>query len=165
MLLCVIVAASSMSVSAKKWRVFFDANLGRGLVDHWGYEKEFGFGAMALLSSGYQLNKAFVGGGIGFAHSGEYDTLPVFFQFRYDFFKKNPKAFSPFVSCRLGYSIGVNNLYYSNEGIFVFPSVGFRKGLSNRLGLNLGLSGGVYGRLECYDTDIWGTFVNIGIDF
>lgn len=170
MLLSVIVAASSMSVSAKKWRIFTDLNVGYGIDYCYEEESYYGFSGMMLLSGGYQLKKCFIGLGTGYVSSfGDFGAVPIYATFRYDFFKNDPKSFSPYVSYSLGYCIATG---FCKDGLFVLPSVGLRKGLTETLGLNLGISAGYYGKAEVdgkyedYEgSDAWGVFFNIGLDF
>ena len=168
MLLCVIVAASSMSVSAKNWRVFTDVNLGYGGDEAYkGVEKQFT--SMMLLSGGYQYKKLFLGLGTGIATTfGDVSEVPIYAQVRLDFFKKDPKSFSPYISSRLGYSAAAG---YCGDGVFAEISGGFRKGLTENLGLNLGLSLATYGTLidDYYSDEVdvgnSGVFFNVGLDF
>lgn len=183
MLLCVIVAASSMSVSAKKWRVITDVGLGYAIfgdyqeVEVWGPEN--GFCVQPLISAGYQLNKLFLGGGLGINHiltKHAATSFPLFAHIRYDFFKNDPKTFSPFISYRVGYSL--QGADYGTAGLFINPSVGFRKGISSTVGLNISISyscgkaeyailrGDHFHSWDEYDTINFGTIsINIGIDF
>ena len=170
-LLCVVIAASSMSVNAKNWRVFTDLNLGYGLSFVELDEKEYSFGGMLLASTGYQNNKMFIGCGTGFILSGETQSLPIYAQFRYDFFKIDPMAFTPFKSLRAGYSLATSD--DAESGIFANPTIGLRKGISETVGLNIGLSYSIYGKTAYYydkeeidgNINAWGIFFNIGLDF
>lgn len=181
MLLCVIVAASSMSVSAKKFRVITDVGLGYTMVNHkgkflgWGVED--GFCIQPLISAGYQSNKLFIGGGLGLNHTFTEDgatSIPLFAHIRYDFFKNDPKTFSPFISYRVGYSYAAGD--FSDSGLFINPSFGFRKGISSTVGLNLSIAYSLCGKgyydyyddYNCYEytkTNISVILFNIGIDF
>lgn len=183
MLLSVIVAASSMSVSAKKWRVITDVGLGYTMVNHkgkftgWGVED--GFCMQPLISAGYQSNKLFIGGGLGLNHTFTEDgatSIPLFAHIRYDFFKNDPKTISPFVSYRVGYcsDVGYN---CGDGGLFINPSVGLRKGISSTVGINLSIAYSLCGKgyYEYYGeynylypytkTNISVILFNIGIDF
>ena len=168
MLLCVIIAASSMSISAKKWRIFTDINLGSGVTSYYDNTVENSFSGMLLLSGGYQHQKCFLGLGCGLISDDErVISFPFYAHVRYDFFKENPKSFSPFVSLRIGYSKG--NCNFTEDGIIFLPSVGFRKGLTENIGLNLGASAGIYGKtydvVDVSSTTCWGVFINVGLDF
>lgn len=173
MLLSVIVAASSMSVSAKKWRVITDVGLGYTMVNHkgkftgWGVEDGFCF--QPLISAGYQSNKLFIGGGLGLNHTFTEcgaTSIPLFSHIRYDFFKNNPKTFSPFISCRVGYCSAAGD--YSDGGLFINPSVGLRKGISSTVGINLSIAYSLCGKgyvSGIEKTNISVIHINIGIDF
>lgn len=171
-----------MSISAKKFRIITDVGLGYTMVNHkvnfegWGVEDGFCF--QPLISAGYQSNKLFIGGGLGLNHTfTEYETtsIPLFAHIRYDFFKNNPKTISPFVSCRVGYSYATGDK--SVNGLFINPSVGFRKGISSTVGLNLSIAYSLCGKgyydyyddyNNCYEytkTNISVIHINIGIDF
>ena len=171
MLLCVIIAASSMSISAKKWRIFTDINLGSGVTSYYDNTVENSFSGMLLLSGGYQHQKCFLGLGCGLISDVEKVTsIPFYAHVRYDFFKENPKSFSPFVSLRIGYSLAnYSNGSPTEDGIIFLPSVGFRKGLTENIGLNLGASAGIYGKtydkIDYSSTTCWGVFINVGLDF
>lgn len=169
MLLCVIVAASSMSTSAKNWRMFTDVNLGSGGACYYDGFTENGFTGMLLLSGGYQYKKLFLGLGTGIASTfADVIEVPIYAQVRFDFFKKDPKSFSPYISSRLGYSAAAG---YCGDGVFAEISGGFRKGLTENLGLNLGLSLATYGTLidDYYSDEVdvgnSGVFFNVGLDF
>lgn len=171
MLLCVIFAASSMSVSAKKWRMFTDVNLGSGVTSYYDDTVENSFSGMLLLSGGYQHQKCFLGLGCGLIFDVEEVTsFPFYAHIRYDFFKEDPKSFSPFVSLRIGYNIANKaNGSHTGDGIIFLPSAGFRKGLTENIGLNLGASAGIYGKtrdvVDFSSTTCWGVFINVGLDF
>lgn len=181
MLLSVIVAASSMSVSAKKWRVITDVGLGYAMVNHkgnfYGWGVEDGSCMQPLISAGYQSNKLFIGGGLGLNHTFTEcaaTSIPLFAHIRYDFFKNDPKTFSPFISYRVGYSL--QGADYATDGLFINSSVGLRKGISSTVGLNLSIAYSLCGKgyyeyyddyNNCYEdkTNISVILFNIGIDF
>ena len=92
-------------------------------------------------SHGYQFKPwLFVGAGAGIklSHKKHYENFdrppkdfymfPVFADVRFDLLKNK---FSPFLDCRVGYTLG-NKAY----GVMLNPSLGCRIGLSNRLAIN-----------------------------
>ena len=182
MLLCVIVAASSMSFSAKNWRAIVDVGFGYMMLSN----KEVAMNEtisrdgvdkctiiQPLISAGYQHNRLFLGGGLGcnLDTPGFASSLPLFAHIRYDFFKNDPKLFSPFVSFRAGYCVSLNTRWYDG-GAFVNPTIGIRKGLSATLGLNLSVSysllgKGIYGEgvFEDYKANLSAITASIGLDF
>lgn len=88
----------------------------------------------ASVSQGYQFNPfLFVGGGIAVEQCVKDNRIysaPVFGQIRTDLkFGK----FTPFADVRLGYN------FANYGGIYFSPSIGYRIGLSSKLGLNIGV--------------------------
>lgn len=161
-----IAVIGVLSCSAQSYRGFLNAEL--GIVDI----SEPGFGANLTMTHGVQLgSKFFLGAGSGISYSSAYFSsglaVPVYADFRFDFWGDN--SWSPFVDLRAGYMINVSE--YWGCGFMVSPTIGMRKRINDRRGLNIGLTYMV-SEAECYDYYYYGNlevfqsiFITIGIDF
>ncbi len=122
----------------KGYRGFFDLEYYKSIdaisQDHFGFS----------TTHGYQLKPwLFVGAGAGmkishkkhskenFGKKVDFYMFPVFADIRFDLLKSK---FSPYLDCRMGYTLG-NKAY----GIMFNPSVGCRVGLTEKLAINASL--------------------------
>ena len=175
------------------------------------YDKPADFNVMFTTTHGVQLNRHFfIGAGAGFIlgtsdgkarriNPSQPDSetatelnlyVPAFVAARWDW--NIAAKVSPFVSCKLGYSLGVaeNGSYNvvgpdgygvgaleANSGFFYQPTVGVRFRLHHHVGLNLGLTlypsyyktdvddGGQYGKGFSATYSRLNFGLNLGIDF
>lgn len=132
-----------MSMAAKAqietgYRGFVDVGYGISLseVSYWdGYHPEsadISNQVFLTTSHGYQLlSHLFVGAGAGvtYYHEGSTVAFPIFGHVRTDFGSR----FGFFAEVKGGYTVK------DIDGAFVAPTVGIRYGLTDRLGLNLGV--------------------------
>lgn len=165
------------------------------------------FAGEVSTTHGVQINRhVFVGAGVGiqfscnrpdFYNSNQYIIdydeytlhVPIYVAARYDL--DIARKVTPFVSCKLGYSLGipVNGAYniigssgdsLSDNGLYFQPTIGIRFRVGHHFGINLGLTlypsyyktsyGSDY--IDSYElTDIQATYhrynfgLNIGFDF
>ena len=122
----------------KGYRGFFDLEFYKYIDAN--SENHFGFST----THGYQFKPwLFVGAGAGMKIShnkhikkgygikGDFFMFPVFADMRFDLLKSK---FSPYLDCRVGYTLG-NSAY----GVMFNPSLGCRMGLTDRLAINASL--------------------------
>lgn len=105
-----------------------------------------GFSIGLSTTHGIQLNRFFIGIGAGIQMMMDIDdglTLPVYADFRYDFFGVHSSNF--FISVKAGYKFGIN--YQDNpeswcgiSGLDITPNIGVRFRLRPNLGINLALN-------------------------
>ncbi len=109
------------------YRGFVDFGGGVGVGD-WG-DGRVGFST----SHGYQFCPYFfLGVGVGLNYHTDWDVveIPIFAHLRSEFLDN---AISPFLDVKIGYSP------YDGTGVYAEPSVGCRVGVTDKLGLSLGI--------------------------
>ncbi len=109
------------------YRGFVDFGGGVGVGD-WG-DGRVGFST----SHGYQFCPYFfLGAGVGLNYHAGWDVveIPIFAHLRSEFLDN---AISPFLDVKIGYSP------YDGTGVYAEPSVGCRVGVTDKLGLSLGI--------------------------
>ena len=125
-------------VPQKGYRGFFDLEYYKSIDaisrNHYGISTSHGYQVKPWLFVG-------AGAGIKLSHKKHYENFdrppkdfymfPVFADLRLDLLKNK---FSPFLDCRVGYTLG-NQAY----GVMLNPSLGCRIGLVNRLAANISL--------------------------
>lgn len=162
-----IALTGILSASAQHYRGFVDFTLTYPMANSDGVTfEDANAGGMTLgvsTSHGVQINKLFIGAGLGALFVPESDSLglPIFGEARWDFF--NLHTTNIFVGCKIGDIINCKDSYgiclqakdwngegewdrYSDHsyggygGIYLQPSVGVRFRLNNMMGINIALS-------------------------
>ena len=120
----------------KGYRGFFDVEFYKSIdansEDHFGFSTTHGYQFKPWLFAGAGVgmkishNKHIKEGSYGI--KGDYFMFPVFADLRFDLLKSK---FSPYLDCRLGYTLG-NKAY----GVMFNPSLGCRMGLNDKLAIN-----------------------------
>lgn len=170
LLTLVIALTTLLSASAQHYRGFLDVNFTFPVANTDGMKLENAGGMTtgATTSHGVQLNKLFLGAGLGVLYNpSSYGVgLPVFAEARWDFF--NIRSTNIFVGCKIGaifnvgddsYGISLDGPQQGNievadgqwtnysgygyagyGGIYLQPSVGVRFRINHTMGINIALS-------------------------
>lgn len=169
LLTLVITLTTLLTASAQHYRGFLDFNLTFPVANSDGmkFENAGGMTIGGTTSHGVQLNKLFLGAGLGaiFNPSSYGVGMPVFAEARWDFF--NIRSTNIFVGCKIGaiFNVGDNSYgislvdqqgimevaygqwtdYYGYGcagygGIYLQPSVGVRFRINHTMGINIALS-------------------------
>ncbi|MCM1336371.1 MAG: hypothetical protein NC187_04955 [Candidatus Amulumruptor caecigallinarius] len=170
LLTLVITLTTLLSASAQHYRGFLDFNLSYPIANSDGmkFENAGGLTIGGTTSHGVQLNKLFLGAGLGaiFNPSSYGVGMPVFADVRWDFFSL--RTTNIFVGCKIGaifnvgddsYGISLDGPQQGNievadgqwtnysgygwagyGGIYMQPSVGVRFRINHTMGINIALS-------------------------
>ncbi len=157
-LLCLLAVGTKAQI-ATGYRGFVDAGYGISVskVSIGGYEADISDQLFLSTSHGYQIiPQLFVGGGAGvtYYHEGSTVAFPVFAHVRTDF------------GSRLGFFAEVKGGYTIKDidGAFFVPTVGIRYGITDRLGINLGV-GYMAQKVSGMDGTSGSVNIKVGIDF
>lgn len=145
LIVVILIGGFTIPTNAVSYRGFVDTSIGfhisggnKEIVD------DYNFNWLISTSHGVQINKLFIGAGVGFMYgmTDYYSHIPIFADVRYDFFTSRQVSF--FAGFKIGAEARVGEHWYggfnSQSGIYYQPSVGFRVRTSNKVGLNFHLS-------------------------
>lgn len=153
LLTLILAIATLQPISAQPYRGFADIEAGIfSCFD--GYINDPIIGL--TTTHGVQLaEKIFIGGGTGILTDISFAAMPLYADFRFDFF--NSKKVSPFVDLKAGYALVIT--YFDHSGLYLNPTVGVRIRLTERMGINIGLSFPIITTID------GGISIKAGIDF
>lgn len=166
-LVCLFGVLAASAQTEKGFRAMVDAGYTISTsnleVSGYGYHETFDISdrLMFTATGGYQIcSPLFVGVGVGaqYWYNSDNNTLaiPIFADVRYDLRTSSRWGF--FADARVGYTV------IDIDGFYFTPYVGVRYGLSEKLGLNLGLG---YEMQKCngIDGSCNGIAIKFGVDF
>ncbi len=132
------------------------------VTDGWNtYTTDISNRLMVSTTHGYQIMPyVFVGAGVGMTYWHEADDssigIPIFADIRADILPDS--RFCPFVDAKIGYSV------CDIEGLYFNPQVGFRFGLTETIGINLGV-GIQMQKVKDIDGSCNAVTLKLGLDF
>ncbi len=171
LLLLILSVATLQPVSAQSYRGFADIEGGISFWHNSGYA--FTYGLIGVTTThGVQLaEKFFIGAGTGFLTDTKGIVMPLYADFRFDFW--NDKKLSPFIDFKAGYTLDIsseNDIFgVIGNGLYINPTIGFRVRLTERMGINIGLA---YSLINFYESKYYNwkelsstISIKAGIDF
>lgn len=153
LLILILSVATLQPVSAQSYRGF--ADIEGGIFSCFdGYINDPIIGL--TTTHGVQLaEKFFIGAGTGILTDIHFAAMPLYTDFRFDFF--NGKKVNPFVDLKAGYALTIT--HFDDSGLYLNPTVGVRIRLTERMGINIGLSFPIIITID------GGISIKAGIDF